>query len=164
MKKHFQQMARYNQWANRRLYAVAERLSTDDLWADKGAFFGSLMGTLNHILVGDTLWLARFTGEDAPVLKLNSILHRDLPSLRLARDALDQRFLALVEGIDDRRLTSVLSYRTSTGAPSETPFAATLSHVFNHQTHHRGQAHGLISQLGEEAPILDLIYFVREGG
>ncbi len=160
MKQHFILMAEYNRWANRRLYAAAEDVSDDKLWADKGAFFGSLMGTLNHILVGDRLWLARFRGEPTPPVRLNTVLYRDLPSLRVARESEDEAILAFVNGLDQDLLPGALAYRTLNGTPSETPFAATLAHVFNHQTHHRGQAHALITALGEHTADTDLAFIL----
>lgn len=163
MKEHYLRFARYNRWANRRLYAAAAALPEDRLWKDMGAFFGSLMGTLNHILVTDRMWLARFEAQPAPDLKLNSVVHRDLPGLTLAREALDERILGFVEGLDQARLTAEITYASTLGSRFTQPLELLLAHVFNHQTHHRGQAHGLLSQLGAEPPILDLVYFSRQG-
>jgi uncharacterized damage-inducible protein DinB len=162
LKQHYLRFARYNQWANRRIYAATALLAEDKLWRDLGAFFGSLMGTLNHVLVADTLWMARFTGEAAPAVSLNSVLHRDLPGLTRARDALDGRILEFVDGLDEARLTADHKYSTIRGEHFIQPLELLLTHVFNHQTHHRGQAHGLLSQLGEEPPPLDLIAFARQ--
>lgn len=162
MKQHYLRFARYNQWANRRLLVAAETLAEEKLWQDMAAFFGSLMGTLNHILVADMLWMARFTGEAAPAVSLNSVLHRDLPGLTRAREAMDGRFLAFVDGLDEAHLAADLSYTTIRGERFTQPLELLLTHVFNHQTHHRGQAHGLLSQLGAEPPALDLIAFARQ--
>lgn len=162
MKQHYLRFSRYNQWANRRLFAATESLAEEKLWRDVGAFFGSLMGTLNHVLVADTLWMARFTGEAPPAVSLNSVLHRDLPGLTRAREAMDERFLAFVEDQDDTRLAAALGYANTKGDRFTQPLELLLTHVFNHQTHHRGQAHGLLSQLGAEPPVLDLIAFARQ--
>lgn len=162
---HFQLMARYNRWANHRLLSAAGSLFPDQLWENRGVFFGSFLGTMNHLLVGDTLWLARFSGQPAPAgLRLNTVLHRDLDGFRTAREEMDERLLSFTAGIKAERLGSVLTYRTSAGQETQTPFAGTLFHVFNHQTHHRGQAHGVLTGLGIEAPELDLIYFIRQEG
>jgi len=165
MIEHFRLMARYNSWANRRLLDASSALSEDALWADRGVFFGSFLGTLNHLLVGDILWLKRFQGEPPPQgMALDSILHADFATFRAAREAMDQEWLAFTGSLDPGRLNGSLVYRTSKGVPAESPFAATLFHVFNHQTHHRGQAHAVLTGLGAVGPELDLIYFVREGG
>ena len=162
---HFQLMARYNRWANQRLLAAAGTLHEEALWADRGLFFHSFLGTMNHLLVGDTMWLARFQGEPPPVgLALDSVLHRELPDFIAAREALDERILAFTKGLKDAQLGTILDYRTSNGDQVSSPFAGTLSHMFNHQTHHRGQAHGALTGLGAQVPGLDLIYFIRQGG
>ncbi|HLN24775.1 MAG TPA: DinB family protein [Patescibacteria group bacterium] len=160
MKQHFERFALYNQWANRRLYNAAEPLSDGQLWEDRGAFFGSLMGTLNHLLVGDRLWLSRLTGE-ALTFSLDHVLHRDFASLRQAREATDASILTYVGTLDAVRLSAPVTYTNTRGERNEQPLNQILAHVFNHQTHHRGQAHGLLSGFGLEAPVLDLIYFLR---
>ncbi|HVI50867.1 MAG TPA: DinB family protein [Candidatus Sulfotelmatobacter sp.] len=165
MISHFQLMARYNDWANRRLLDAAATVPEDMLWADRGVFFRSFLGTMNHLLVGDTMWLARFKGEPPPEgLKLDSVLHRGLEPFRTARQVLDESILAFTRSLDESRLASSLAYRTSAGQQTETPFSGTLFHVFNHQTHHRGQAHGVLTGLGAKGPELDLVYFIRLGG
>ena len=161
MKEHFERFARYNRWANRRLYGAAELLSETKLWEDRKAFFGSLMGTLNHLLVGDRLWLGRLTGSTVE-LKLDQVLHRDLPSLRQSRQTEDERLLAFVGSLEEQDITAPFAYKTTKGEPFTQPLDQVLTHVFNHQTHHRGQAHAILNQLGQEPPVLDFIYFLRE--
>jgi uncharacterized damage-inducible protein DinB len=163
VKQHYVRFARYNQWANIRFFNAADSLSEDKLWQDKGAFFGSLMGTLNHILVADGLWMARFSREAVPPLTLNSVLHRDLPGLRRAREKMDLRILDFVGSLDETQLASTLDYANTQGERQSLPLELLLAHLFNHQAHHRGQAHGLLSQLGAEPPALDLMYFIRQG-
>lgn len=162
MKTHCELLARYNQWANRRLYDAAATLSEDQLWQDKGAFFGSLMGTLNHILVADRLWIARLAGEAPPALGLDSVLCDDLVGLRQARAAEDERLLDFVLALDERKLANGVAYANFRGERHQQPLGQLLLHVFNHQTHHRGQAHALVSQLGGVPPEMDLVYFIRE--
>jgi uncharacterized damage-inducible protein DinB len=162
MHEHFRTFARYNQWANTKIYAVAAQLPDADYRADRGAFFKSLHGTLNHILVGDGLWLNRLTGEGAVADRLGDILHEDLDDLRRAREREDQRIIGYVDGLDDERIAAPFSYRTIFGKSYVQPLAQVLAHFFNHQTHHRGQAHALLSGLGQDAPEIDLIYFIRE--
>lgn len=163
-RSHFERLALYNRWANRRLYAAAAELPDADYRADRGAFFKSVHGTLNHILVADRVWLRRLTGEGPQPPSLDAILHDDLPGLTAAREAEDARILAHVQGLDDARLAGTLVYRTMAGDPFEQPLALVLTHIFNHQTHHRGQAHTLLTQMGRAAPPLDLLYHLREAG
>lgn len=162
MRDHLHTLARYNQWANRRLYAVADTAGEEAFTRPMGAFFGSLRGTLNHILVADCLWLRRITGAGPQPPGLDTILHPGFAALRDAREAMDARIATTVAGLDDGALDGILEYRTIAGTPQRNRLSHVLLHLFNHQTHHRGQAHTLLSQLGQDAPVLDLIYFLRE--
>ena len=163
MKAHFQRMAAYNRWANARLYDAAGKLSPAELAAPRSGFFPSLMKTLNHILVGDTIWLGRLDGKGSPgVTKLDQTLHAEFAALNAARSVTDDRIIAFVEGLAPERLWQDLVYRTTTGEPMQTPVGQVLAHVFNHQTHHRGQAHAMLSSTEIAPPPLDLIYFLRE--
>ncbi len=161
-KPHFETLARYNRWANRRLYEVAAQLSDAQFREDRGAFFGSLRGTLNHILVADRVWLERIEGNGPKPSSLDEILYDDFAGLRAAREAEDERILRVVATPPAERFESVLSYRSMAGTPHELPFAQILTHVFNHQTHHRGQAHTLVGQFGLETPVLDFVYFLLD--
>jgi uncharacterized damage-inducible protein DinB len=158
-------MAGYNAWANERVYDAAAGLSHSDYRADRGAFFKSVHGTLNHLLVTDRIWMQRFTGTgDAPT-RLDAILFDDLSDLRAARRAEDQRIESYVAELDEARLNGLLRYRTiSNPTDFEQPLASTLIHFFNHQTHHRGQVHALLTGLTGTAPSLDLIMFQRQTG
>jgi uncharacterized damage-inducible protein DinB len=160
--EHFQTFARYNAWANDRLYAACAQLSDADFRASRQAFFGSILGTLNHILVGDRAWLGRIDGVPSGITRLDEILFDDLAVLRQARVAEDERILKLTETLDAEALSRDLVYRTVAGVEHRTPLVWVLSHMFNHQTHHRGQAHGLLSQTTVKPPPLDLIFFLRE--
>ena len=158
-------LARYNAWANHKLYRSAEALPDDQYRADRGAFFKSLHGTLNHLLVTDRLWMARFTGAPAPPLRLDTILHDDLPSLAAARGVEDTRIIGFVDSLDAAALERTFSYvRTSARERYEQELGPALDHLFNHQTHHRGQAHAILTGLGADAPSLDLLAFQREVG
>lgn len=163
MKAHFQLMARYNQWVNRRLYEQARGLTDEQYRRPVGAFFGSLHGTLNHILVGDRIWMRRFTGTgDAPA-KLNAILHDDLASLERAREEEDARILRYVDGLSDPDCAAELEYKTTAGVPYRNVLGQLLAHFFNHQTHHRGQAHMILTVLGIAEPkSQDLLGLLRE--
>lgn len=162
MKNHILMLARYNQWANRRLYDCVAAAGEEAFTRPMGAFFGSLCGTLNHILVADCIWLRRITGEGPQPTALNTILHDTLGALRAARDAADDRILATTAWLNAEALAGTLDYRTTAGVAQSNTLSHVLLHVFNHQTHHRAQAHTLLSQVGQEAPVLDLLYFLRD--
>jgi uncharacterized damage-inducible protein DinB len=159
---HFQTFARYNSWANDRLYAACAQLSDADFRASRQAFFGSILGTLNHMLVGDRAWLGRIDGVPSGITRLDEILFDDLAALKRARVAEDERILKLTETLDTDSLSRDVEYRTVAGVEHRTPLVWVLSHMFNHQTHHRGQAHALLSQTAVKPPPLDLIFFLRE--
>ena len=161
--EHFAMLATYNAWANRRLHAAAAALSDPDYRADRGAFFKSLHGTLNHLLVTDRVWLSRFTGTGGAPDRLDTILFERFDDLDRARRVEDERIVRYVEGIDEAALEGVIRYRrVSTPDLMTQKLALALAHWFNHQTHHRGQAHALLSGLGHEPPELDLLFFQRE--
>ena len=162
MTQRYTTFAGYNAWANRRLYDAAAQLADTDYRADRGVFFRSMHGTLNHLLATDRIWMQRFTGSgDAPD-RLDAILHDDFAALRAAREAEDGRIVAWVGGLDVAALAGSIRYRR-VSSPEEfvQPLSPALDHWFNHQTHHRGQAHALLTGLGRAAPELDLLYYQR---
>ncbi len=165
MLDHFRMFADYNRWANHLVYAAAAELTDAELRQSRGAFFGSLLSTLNHILVADRIWMKRFTREgDAPA-SLDMILHDDLPALAAARIAEDARIIAWIDGLSDERLAAALTYSPVVNPTVITQkLAPTLAHFFNHQTHHRGQAHATLTALGGPSLALDLAYFLRTEG
>ncbi|OJT99218.1 MAG: damage-inducible protein DinB [Rhizobium sp. 63-7] len=165
MLKHFGMFADYNRWANGLLYAAAATLDDADYRRDTGAFFGSLHATLNHLLSADRIWMKRFTGTGAAPSTLDSILYDDLPSLTEARRAEDRRIVDWIGGLEETALSGTFSYTPIT-APTEItqPLAPALAHVFNHQTHHRGQCHTILTTLGKPSLGLDLVYFLRSEG
>lgn len=174
MCEHIALMAAYNEWMNTKLYDAAARLPAQELHADKGAFFGSLFGTLNHIAVADTIWLKRFAAHPAAHAALDPVraapapatltvaLAPDLAALRVRRQLLDGviRLWAAQLGEDD--LSHVLHYASTKGVPSRRRFGSLVMHFFNHQTHHRGQASTLLAQAGEEIGVTDLLALVPE--
>lgn len=160
--EYFRTLAQYNRWANRRLYAACAQLPESEYLKPRAAFFGSIHATLNHIMVGDRLWFARFTGDDTRIRSLDQILYADFAGLHVAREAEDAKIVNFVEGLDLPTLNSTLRYKNTRDQDQVTPVRLVLGHIFNHQTHHRGQVHGLLSQTAVAPPPLDLIYFVRE--
>ena len=164
----YRMFAGYNAWCNERLYAAAANLTDADYRADRGAFFKSLHGTLNHLLVGDRIWMQRFTGVGELPKSLDAILYDDFAALRAARRSEDARISRYIDSLSD----DDLGRHASATAPSSNPadieqvLAPALDHFFNHQTHHRGQAHALLSSvIGNDAtPSFDLIIYQRETG
>jgi uncharacterized damage-inducible protein DinB len=165
MKQHFSLMADYNAWANARLYRMAARLPDADYRRDSGAYFGSLHGTLNHLLVADRIWMHRLTGSGTQPAALSEILFEDLTQLSAARRAEDSRIAAYVASLSDAQLEEDCDYRTLSGAPQRQRRRDILAHLFNHQTHHRGQAHAILTRVGVREPeSLDLLILQRERG
>jgi uncharacterized damage-inducible protein DinB len=167
MPSRYPMFAAYNAWCNERLYAAAATVTDADYRANRGAFFKSLNGTLNHLLVGDRIWMERFTGKGEVPASLDAILYDDFAALRKARAAEDAKIIDYVEGLSEADLASTIRYRTFVNpAAIEQQLAPALDHFFNHQTHHRGQAHALLSSIiGNDAtPSFDLIIFQRQSG
>ena len=163
MKAHFEMMAAYNAWANARLFAAAAAISEEDYRRDCGAFFASLHGTLSHGFVADIIWLARFRGQPNPPWTLDHQPHAERAELRARRESLDRDIIGFTGALTDRQLNRDFSYRTLVRPEAITqPLAPALAHFFNHQTHHRGQCHALLTRLTGQAPELDLIYYQRE--
>jgi uncharacterized damage-inducible protein DinB len=165
MKTHFVLMAKYNAWANARLFRMAGALQDELYRKEVGAFFKSLHGTLNHLLAADRIWMRRLTGVGDHPDKLNAILFDDLPSLHAARLEEDSRIIGFVQGLEEPAFEEVLEYRTLNGTPQRQRRREILAHLFNHETHHRGQAHAILTVLGVTEPDpLDLLLMLREPG
>ena len=165
MRAYFQMFAGYNAWANHRIHAACALLDEADYLADRGAFFGSIHGALNHLIVTDRMWLARLRGEPLPPDALDAVVFHDLTTLRAARTHEDAALSDHVAGLTDEALAGVFRWtRKADGATVTQPLWAALAHIFNHQTHHRGQVHGLLSQAGQDPPSLDLPVFQKASG
>lgn len=160
MRAHFKRLAGYNRWANERLYDCAAGLDPAALALDRGAFFGSILNTLNHILVGDRIWMHRFSGGGPLPARLDDVPYPDFGALRQARAAEDDRIIAYIDGLSETALAATLSYRNVAGEPQESPLQPLLAHFFNHQTHHRGQVHAMLSQAGQKPPQIVFLYFL----
>jgi uncharacterized damage-inducible protein DinB len=159
---HFRQFADYNHWANRRLYATALAMPDEQYRRPTGVFFGSLHGTLNHLLLTDRIWLKRLTGEGEHPDRLDAILFDDRNALARARMAEDARLIDVVGRYSEDDLRGLVAYQNMSGVPYRQELGQILLHLFNHQTHHRGHAHACCSIVtGEAPPSLDLLQFQR---
>ncbi len=159
---HFIEQAHYNAWANRRLFAMAATLPDQAYRRDIGAYFKSLHGTLNHLLTTDRIWMRRLTGAGDHPSTLDAILFEHLSDLATARALEDQKIIEFVERLSADQLEEYWDYQTLNGSPQRQRRREIMAHLFNHQTHHRGQAHGLLSILGVQPVPIDLLIMQRE--
>lgn len=160
LKAHFDQLAAYNRWANRRIYDDAASLPDEVRKRPVGLFFGSVHGTLNHLLVTDYIWMRRFTSEGLQPERLNQILFENFSELRAAREREDEQIFKFVTGLDG--YDQQLEYQNSTGRTFRQSLGSALTHWFNHQTHHRGQVHAGLTIAGIREPAsLDLLVLQR---
>jgi uncharacterized damage-inducible protein DinB len=165
MKPHFALMADYNVWANTRLYRMAATLTDEQYRRDVGVYFNSLHATLNHILVADLIWMYRLTGTGRQPARLDEIIADDLAALTAERRRQDERISGYVAGLSDAQFDEPWEFRTLTGVVKRQLRRETLAHVFNHQTHHRGQAHATLTLLGVAEPeSLDVAAMLFERG
>jgi len=163
MKRHFAMMASYNRWANVRLYDMAAVLPDELYRKPIDVYFKSLHGTLNHILTADRIWMRRLDGKGDHPASLNATIHDELAPLREARVAEDQRIVNFVDSLDDADFEKAWEYKTLNGTAQRHRVREILAHMFNHQTHHRGQAHAALTALGVSEPTpLDLLVMLRE--
>ena len=161
--QYFATLAHYNAWATARLMDAVAALPDEAYRRDVGLFFKSIHGTLNHLLVGEhLLWFRRFAEGVSPRVALDEEAEPD--RARLAQRLLDgaARWQPLIESWPAERFDGQLSYTTMRGQPATLPFAATLAHVFNHGTHHRGQVTAALTRLSQPCPELDLVYMLQE--
>ena len=167
MKHLFALLAGYNRWANDRLYAAAAALPDAEYRAVHGAPQASVHGRLSHVLVADRVWMHRFTGDGPVHQSFDELPFETLAALTSARREEDDRIVAWIEGLDKERFGELVTYRLISATDDLTqPLAPLLTHMFMHQTHHRGQAHGLLTAIAGDkaAPAIDLIYFQRQTG
>ena len=161
--RHFSGQVRYHVWATHRMLEAVARVSDSDYRRDAGLFFKSIHGTLNHLLVAEhLLWYARFAKGASPVLALDAEIEPDRERLSQALKGGSANWAQLIATWPAERFDSHLNYQTSQGEPRSLPFAATLAHVFNHATHHRGQITAALTVLGHAAPELDWVYHLQQ--
>jgi uncharacterized damage-inducible protein DinB len=170
---HYVAMARYNAWMNQKIYDAAVKLPDEARRRPLGAFFGSLHGTLNHLVLTDRAWLVRFM-QDPSLLqsldgttpaftgRLDQELYDDFATLRREREKTDADIGRFAAGLAESALADSISYYSVAYARQyEHPLWWAVSHFFNHQTHHRGQATTLLSQLGVDSGTTDLADLLR---
>ena len=168
----FKLFARYNKLMNQRMMESANQLTREQLGADRGAFFKSVLGTLNHILVGDIIWLKRFAlhpasrealeyidSLDQPE-SLDTMLFDDLESLRLVREKIDEILICWIKCLSESDIEDYLSYENMAGIPQHKPVESLISHLFLHQVHHRGQVTTLVSQSGIDFGDTDILEII----
>ena len=161
--QHFTTLARYNAWATRRLLEAVAQVDEDGYRRDVGLFFKSIHGTLNHLLVGEhMIWFRRFDEGVSPRMALDEEAQHDRAALAQALLEGVSRWQPLIESWPASRFDGTLDYTTTKGVALSLPFAATLAHVFNHGTHHRGQVTAALTALGRPCPVLDLVYMLQE--
>jgi len=155
-----QRMARYNCWQNENLYGAADGLSDEERRRERGAFFGSIHATLNHLLWADRMWMSRFAGLPKPPggIAQSVSLHADWTELKRERAAWDETIISWADRLDPAWLAGDLTfYSRSAKAELTKPKALLVTHFFNHETHHRGQVHCMLTQAGVRPGDTDLM-------
>ena len=154
-------MAQYNVWQNNQLRPSLDVLSKEELTRDRGAFFGSIFGTLNHILWADTIWLHRFGAGPEPRVdaRQHTQTTADLADWHAERTRIDANLAAWAASLTQAELDQDLVWSSKLSDREQTtPMGIAAVHVFNHQTHHRGQVHAMLTSAGQPAPVSDLPY------
>lgn len=159
-------MARYNRWQNTQLMPVLEAMPLDELTTDRGSFFGSILATANHLLWGDTIWMSRFDPSvDAPVGGIDTSidLHATSASWAADRFRIDGKICFWADGMRALDLKGDLEwYSGAAGRDMKTSYEKAIIHFFNHQTHHRGQLHAMLTSAGQKAPVSDLVLMPKD--
>jgi uncharacterized damage-inducible protein DinB len=157
----FQMFARYGRAANERLYAQCALLDDSEYRKQRQGSFGSIHALLNHMLLADKVWTSRFEGDGQHTPPLDTILFEDFGSLREARAEQDERIVSFFAQTTPEFLEGSLNYTNSRGMATTLPALLAVGQFFNHQTHHRGQVHVMLSQTEVKPPALDLVLLVR---
>jgi uncharacterized damage-inducible protein DinB len=160
--RHFQTLARYNAWATKALLTALECVPEGDYRRDCGLFFKSIHGTLNHLLLGEhRLWRVRFQGGVPQIASLTQEVESDRAALASGLLLEAQAWMPMIAAWDASRFDGLLQYTSLRGSAQSLPFAATLAHVFNHSTHHRGQITAALTAMGQPAPEIDMVYMLQ---
>lgn len=173
---HVHLMSSYNSWMNKKVYEAAASLPAGELARDRAAFFGSILGTLNHLVVADTIWLKRYAAHPANFAALEPVRKLELPArldeplftslqpMATHRAWLDGVIAAWAEELKETDLDLVIHYERMNGEALDKPLFGLLMHFFNHQTHHRGQVSTLLSQAGVDVGVTDLLALIPNVG
>ncbi len=159
------EMARYGHWQNSQLKRFLQALRPEDLTRDRGAFFGSIMGTANHLLWGDWIWISRFDKGPGPGggIPESVSLCADLAEWLPLRDTIDTRIANWADTLDNDVLSGSFTWYSAAKEDDVTKsYAQCVIHMFNHQTHHRGQLHQMLTETGSDAPVSDLVFLPEE--
>jgi uncharacterized damage-inducible protein DinB len=154
-----ERMARYNRWQNENLYSAADRLSEIERCRERRAFWGSIHNTLNHLLWGDRMWMSRLTGSPRPSVGIadSGSLYADWTALKAERIRFDQTIIDWADAIAPSWLAAEMTcYSLPVQRDVTQPHWVLVTHLFNHQTHHRGQVHCMLTQAGERPSDTDL--------
>ena len=159
-------MAQFSTWANERIYVACGQISKDDLEKDRSAFFRSIHGTLNHILLVDLLYRERIEEVRTRFKTLDETVHQDLDDLRSAQASSDSWYQELLDGMTESQLDEPMGFYTLLDDPEywEVPRRTYYSNLFQHQVHHRGQIHNMLSQVGIDPPPIGFIQYQVELG
>ncbi|WP_370977879.1 DinB family protein [Agaribacterium sp. ZY112] len=169
MKSQLSMLANYNLRMNKQVYTCIEGLSSESFIEDRGLYFGSICGTLNHLLVGDILWLKRFASHPSTFAALDyvrrlekptaldAVIYTDFKALKAVRIRMDAMLCEFIQSLNETDLKGSLSYKNTKGDSFCKSMAALLLHLFNHQTHHRGQITTVLNQLGFDYGVTDLL-------
>lgn len=162
--EHYALMARYNRWMNGKLYAICAGIPDAERKRDRGAFFRSIHGTLNHLLFGDTVWMGRFQKRDIPTTIIME-MHADFGELRAAREAMDARIIDWTLTLTPQWLAAPFRFTSNVDRKTRTlPASALVAQLFNHQTHHRGQLTTLLMQYGIDPGVTDIPFLPEFAG
>ncbi len=174
VKKYYQELALYNKWINEKVFSAAANLKKEELSQNRGAYFGSIIGTLNHILIGDIFWFKRFADHHTNYQSLNyfralskpnsldEIRHDELPNLWKERAQTDKVILQYMSEIADEEIARTIFYHDTKGQRFNRNLGHLLLHVFNHQTHHRGQVSTLLYQAGIDIGVTDMVVRITD--
>lgn len=172
--KQFVLFAEYNRLMNQRIISAAAHLPDEELNKNRSAFFKSILGTLNHIMVGDILWLKRFAEHPASAdvlayisaldtpASLDTVLFNKLENFKTKREKIDDIIMLWVAGLSEADINETISYKNMAGLSFSKPYASLISHLFLHQAHHRGQVTTLLSQYGVDFGETDLIEIISD--
>ena len=157
----FQLLANFNTWANTKIFSSCKELDDTEYKKDRGAFFSSIHGTLNHLLVVDRAYISRIEGKDHNLKSLDQILYENLFQLEKARIKEDKHLVDLVNNLSEESINKEITYKSFETGKNTYTINTILITLLNHQTHHRGQIHNMLSQAGIKPPQIDIPDFIE---